>query len=191
MKKSPLLLLALAMLLASCGSDNDSVKIAHQQNLNSSIDEGISKFMTEAADARLMGIEEGKLALERATNDLVKNYAQNLINDNTKLLKDLRTLAAQKNIVLPTTISNEKADGLNDLREKEGKEFDGKFIKMIQRDHKRDLDEFEAAADFNDRDVQQFAQRNVEFFEKHLSQIDQVKESNERISEGNPDQVDN
>lgn len=192
MKKSSLLLLvALAFGVASCNSDNDSVKLAHQQNLNSSIDEGISKFMTQAADARLMDIEGGKLAMEKGSNDLVKNYATQLVADNTKLLKELRTLAAQKNIVLPSTLSNDKADDLNDLREKEGEEFDSKFIKMIQRDHKRDLDEFEEAADSNDRDIQQFAQRNVTVFEKHLAQIDQVEESNERISEGNADEADN
>lgn len=191
MKKPFLALAAAALLVVSCGSDNDSVKLAHQQNLNNSIDERISEFMTEAADARLMDIEQGKLALEKGTNDLVKNYAQKLLDDNTKLLKELRTLAAQKNIVLPTTLSNEKADGLNDLREEEGEAFDKEFIKMIQRDHKRDLDKFEEAADFNDRDVQQFAQRNVGLFEKHLAQIDQVEESNDRISEGNADAADN
>ena len=191
MKKPFLALAAAALLMVSCGSDNDSVKLAHQQNLNNSIDERISEFMTEAADARLMDIEQGKLALEKGTNDLVKNYAQRLLDDNTKLLKELRTLAAQKNIVLPTTLSNEKADGLNDLREEEGEAFDKEFIKMIQRDHKRDLDKFEEAADFNDRDVQQFAQRNVSLFEKHLAQIDQVEESNDRISEGNADAADN
>jgi putative membrane protein len=191
-KSSPLLLVAaLAFCLASCSSDNDSVKLAHQQNLNSSIDERISKFMTEAADARMMDIEQGKLVLQKGTNDLVKNYAQQLIDDNTKLLKELRALAGQKNIVLPTTLSNDKADGLNDLREQEGEEFDKKFIKMIQRDHKRDLDEFEEAADFNDRDIQQFAQRNVNLFEKHLAQVDEVEESNDRISEGNADEADN
>src|SRR5688572_26562721 len=116
MKKSSFLFVAaLAFGVFACSSDNDSVKLAHQQNLNSSIDERISKFMTEAADARMMDIEEGKLALEKGTNDLVKNYAQQLITDNTKLLKELRTLAAQKNIVLPSTLGNEKADGLNDL----------------------------------------------------------------------------
>lgn len=190
-KLSIYLLSAVALLLTACGSDNDSVKLAHQTNLNSSIDENISKFMTEAADARMMDIEEGKLAMEKGSNDLIKNYAQQLVDDNTKLLKELRALAGQKNIVLPTTLSNEKADGLNDLREKEGHEFDDKFIKMVQRDHKRDLDEFEEAADFNDRDVQQFAQRNVSLFEKHLAKVDQVEESNERISEGNADEADN
>lgn len=186
-----ILLSAVAMILASCGPDNDSVKLAHQTNLNSSIDERISKFMTEAADARMMDIEEGKLAMQKGTNDLVKNYAQQLIEDNTKLLKELRSLAGQKNITLPTTLSNDKADGLNDLRDQEGKEFDEKFIRMIQRDHKRDLDEFEEAADFNDRDIQQFAQRNISLFEKHLSKVDQVEESNERISEGSADEGDN
>lgn len=140
--------------------------------------------MTEAADARMMNIEQGKLALEKGTSDLVKNYGQKMVTDNTRLLKELRTMAATKNITLPATLSNEKADGLEDLREEQGKDFDEEFITMMTRDHKRDVDAFEDMAECKDQDVRTFATRNLPVIESHLSSIESVKESNRRITEG-------
>jgi putative membrane protein len=176
---------AASMLFLSCGPEKtDSVKEAHDKNLNSSIDENISKFMTEATDARMMNIEQGRLALQKGTNDLIKNYGEKMISDNTRLLKEIRTLAAAKNITLPATLSNEKADGLEDLRSSEGKDFDKKFINMMTRDHRRDVDQFEDAADFKDQDISGFATRNLSVIELHLTSIQQVEESTERITEG-------
>lgn len=172
-------------LFMSCSSnENDSVKQAHEKNLNSSIDDEISKFLTEAADARMMDIEQGKLAVQKGSSDLVKNYGQKMITDNTRLLKELRTMAATKNITLPAALSNEKADGLEDLRDEEGKDFDEQFIKMMARDHKRDVDAFEDAAEFKDQDVRAFASRYLPLIQEHLASIESVKESNKRITEG-------
>ena len=178
----------LGLIFGSCSSsENDSVKQAHEKNLNASIDERISKFMTEAADARMMDIEEGKLATKKGTNDLIKNYGEKMVADNTRLLKELRTLAATKNISLPITLSNEKADNLEDLQKKEGKDFDEAFIKMMTKGHRRDVDDFEDAADLKDHDVQEFASRNLPLIESHLTMIKQVEDSNNRITEGQSD----
>jgi putative membrane protein len=168
--------LSLGLYLSACSSsDRDSVKQAQEQNQNSAIDEDISKFLTEAADARMMDIEEGKLAKERGTTPEIRQYGEWMITDQSRLLKELRVLAASKNIVLPNTLSNEKADGLEDLKEKEGEDFDDKFIKMITQDHKRDVDEFEDATDFKDKDVKKFAETNLPLIQSHLDKIQQIK----------------
>ncbi len=184
MKKTAALLLAILTFAACSDSDNDSVKQAHLLNLNAAIDDDISDFMTHAADARLMDIEEGKLAKIKGTNDIIKNYGDQLVRDNTTLLEELKGVAASKHIVIPTTLGTKSAKALEGLRDQEGKDFDTRFLKMVKRDHRRDLDSFEDAADFNDRDIQQFAQRNIRVFEKHLAQVEQVQDSNERITEG-------
>jgi putative membrane protein len=178
--------LCIIMLTACSTNQNDSVKQAHDKNLNASIDENISKFLTEAADARMMDIEEGKLAAQKGTNDLIKNYGEKMVTDNTRLLKELRVLAATKNITLPVTLSNEKADGLEDLKSEEGKDFDEQFINMMRRDHRRDVDAFEDASDFKDQDVRSFASKNLPLLESHLAMLEQVEDSNERITEGQP-----
>lgn len=177
------------LFMAGCSTnENDSVKQAHDKNLNAAIDENISRFMTEAADARMMDIEEGKLAMQKGTNDLIKNYGERMVADNTKLLQELRTLAASKNITLPQELSNTCADRLEDLRENTGKDFDRKFIRMTRSDHKRDVETFEdAAEESKDKDVKAFASRNISVMESHLAMLEQVSESNDRITEGQPD----
>jgi putative membrane protein len=177
MKYTAATLISLALLTACSPSDKDSVKQAQEQNQNSAIDEEISEFLTEAADARMMDIEQGKLAKTKGTTQEVRQYGERMITDQTKLLHELRVLAAAKNIVLPSTLSEEKADGLEDLQEKEGEEFDEKFIRMMTIDHKRDVREFENASDFKDRDIQKFASSYLPLIEAHLDQIRELKES--------------
>jgi putative membrane protein len=171
-----LLLTAFALLTCNCTPDHDSVKQAQEQNKNSAIDKDISRFMTEAADARMMDIEEGKLAQEKGTTAEVKQYGQLMIEDQTKMLKELRVLASSKNIMLPNTLSIEKAKGLEDLKQETGADFDLKFIKMMKLDHKRDVDEFDDATDFEDRDIKKFATKYLPVVESHLDKIKQLED---------------
>jgi putative membrane protein len=166
----------------SCSNSKDSVKQAQEQNQNSAIDEDISKFMTEAADARMMDVEEGKLAKERGSTTAIREYGEQMITDHTKLMHDLKVLAASKNITLPNTLSNRKTDGLEDLKKEQGEDFDKKFIKMITADHKRDVRAFEDAEDFKDKDVQSFAARYRPVIESHLDKIEQIKKEDKSIS---------
>jgi putative membrane protein len=166
----------LLMMAIRCTSDQDSVKQAQEQNKNSAIDKDISKFMTEAADARMMDIEEGKLAQEKGTTEAVKQYGQLMVQDQTKMLKELRVLAASKNIILPNTLSIKKSKGLQDLKEAKGVEFDDMFIKMIKLDHERDVDEFDDATDFEDRDVKKYATNYLPIVQSHLDKVKQLED---------------
>lgn len=171
-------LISIILFVSSCGSsEKDSVKQAQTANQNSAIDEDISKFLTEAADARMMGVEQGKLAMTKGTTPAIKQYGEWMVTDQTRILKQLRVLAASKNISLPNTLSDKKADGLEDLKEREGEEFDEKFIKMMTIDHKRDVDDFEDATDYKDKDVQKFASTNLPIIESHLAKIKALKDN--------------
>jgi putative membrane protein len=99
-----------------------------------------------------------------------------MIEDQTKMLKELRVLAASKNIILPNTLSVEKTKGLEDLKEEKGEAFDDKFIKMMKLDHKRDVDEFEDAIDFEDRDIKKFADKYLPIIQSHLDKIKQLED---------------
>jgi putative membrane protein len=174
--KSILTILVLLFGVLACGpSDRDSVKDAHQKNINSSIDEDVSEFLTEAADARMMNIEQGKLASTHSSNPSVRQYGELMVRDQTRMLKELRVLAASKNIALPIDLSPGKANGLEDLKEKSGEEFDEKFLDMMRIDHKRDADEFEDATEFRDPDIKQYAQTYLPLVQSHLEKIKQIE----------------
>lgn len=139
--------------------------------------ESVTKFLIEAADARLMDAEEGKLARERGTTEEIRSYGRWMMRDQSKLLQEIQAIAKSKNVKLPSTISEEKSKGLEDLKKVKGEEFDKKFTKMIFIDHKRDVKEFKKAIKFNDAEVKQFASQYLPTIEAHLERIQEIQET--------------
>lgn len=142
---------------------------------NAAVDESIREFLIEATEARLMDLEEGKTAQQRSTTRSLKDYGTLMVKDQSAMLAELQKLAALKNITLPATLGEDKADGLADLKEEHGKLFDKKFIKMMTIDHKRDVKKFEKATRYSDADVQVFATKYFPVVQSHLTKIRSLK----------------
>lgn len=125
-------------------------------------------FLLEAADARMMDWAEGNLAAERGTTDKYRQYGKRMMRDQGRLMEEIKAIASSKNLVLPEEISEEKAEGLNILKAASGETFDRKFRRMIIKDHKRDIREFQRAAGSIDPQVREFAKRHLPILEQHL-----------------------
>jgi putative membrane protein len=138
-------------------------------------DNNVTKFLTEAADARLMDSEEGKLARERGTTEEIRSYGRWMMRDQSKLLQEIKYLSKEKGIKLSGKLSEEKAKGLEDLRREQGSAFDKKFAKMICLDHKRDVKKFKKATKFEDADVKKFAVQYLPTIESHLERIKEIE----------------
>jgi putative membrane protein len=138
-------------------------------------EENSYRFLMEAAEARLIDAEEGKLARERGTTEEIRSYGRWMMRDQAKLLEELRKLGNKKNIELPGKISSERLKVLEELRTQTGKNFDEKFMKMISVDHKRDVHEFKKAAKSKDEEIKSFASRYLPTIEAHLERILEIK----------------
>lgn len=125
-------------------------------------------FLLEMADARMMDWAEGNLAVEKGTTQKYKRYGQRMMRDQSKLMEELKAIASAKNIALPEEISEEKAEGLNHLKQSEGETFNRRFRRMIIKDHKRDIDEFTKAAESADQEISAFAKRHLSLLDEHL-----------------------
>ncbi len=139
------------------------------------LDKDVADFLVAAADARMMGIKEGKLAGERGTTPDIKEYGKLMQKDQSLMLKTIKKLAKARKISLPRIISAEKEDGLKDLFAKQGTDFDSKFIKMMKIDHKRDIKDFKAAKDLKDKEVSMFAGQYLPLIQSHLDKLDALK----------------
>lgn len=92
-----------------------------------------SNYLVDLANTGLTEYELSKVAVDRATNPAVKAYAKDLVIQHAADEKDLRAMAQQKNLTLPTTLSRGSQDKLADLvDEKTGKDFDKKYIQQLQ-----------------------------------------------------------
>ena len=151
-----------------------AVQSRHSET-GSSVDEFVTDFLIEMAEARLMDLEEGKIAQQRSTTKELKAYGTLMVKEQSEMLEALKKIAADKGILLPAQLGPDKADGLSDLREVHGKSFDKKFIKMMIIDHKRDAKKFELATRSNDADIQVFATRYLPYVQSHLERIKSLK----------------
>jgi putative membrane protein len=138
-------------------------------------DEFVTSFITEMAEARLMDLEEGKIAQQRSTTKDLKSYGTLMVKDQTEMLHELKKLAALKHVAIPSGLGPDKAEGLKELKEVHGESFDRKFIKMMIIDHKRDVKKFERATRSRDADVQVFATKYLPYIQSHLERIRGLK----------------
>jgi len=174
MKKTTLaLLFAGTLMAASCGNNHpDSKDIAKEENkekFDSSSIEDDTKFAVAAADGGIMEVELGKLALGNAHSSGVKTFAQQMVDDHTKVNDELMAWAKQKNVSLPSTMSSSKQDRYNDLAKKKGAEFDKAYISAMVGDHKDDIGAFRKEADKGkDTGLRAWASQKLPTLEHHL-----------------------
>jgi putative membrane protein len=138
-------------------------------------DEFVATFIREMAQARLMDLEEGKIAAQRSTTRDLKSYGTLMVNDQTEMLRELKKLAGLKNVSFSFELGPDNAADLKDLKEVHGASFDKKFIKRMTVAHKRDVKKFERATRSSDADVQVFATRYLPYVQAHLERIKALK----------------
>lgn len=191
MKNSFYYCLTLAFFLLSCNSGTtDSKKNAEEVN-NASIDsmnklpdasaraipsKEDADFLVDAASGGMMEVQLGQLAQTNSQNQQVKAFGDLMVNDHGAGGEKLKALAMSKNITLPDSISSSQQKDKEKLQKKKGFEFDKAYINMMVDDHKKDIKEFQKAADkATDSDIKAFAAANLPMLYKHLDSIQQLK----------------
>lgn len=108
------------------------------QTKSSSVSKDDAKFFENIAQANMAEIETGKLALEKSQNDQVKTFAQKMIDDHTKALNELQTLAQSKSVTLPTEPDVAHRTMLTGMKALSGETFDKQYMMHAGvGDHKR------------------------------------------------------
>tara|TARA_B100001105_G_C22292494_1_gene400184 strand:+ start:237 stop:842 length:606 start_codon:yes stop_codon:yes gene_type:complete len=130
-----------------------------------------ANFMKQAAENGHAEVEASKMALQKASNPEVKKFAQQMIDDHTKVGQELMQLASTKGVELPTEpslVQKGKAKAMLDTAE--GEKFDQRYVASMGVDaHEDTLKLFrKAAKDAKDPDVKAWAAKTVPALEHHL-----------------------
>jgi putative membrane protein len=184
MKKYIVILITI-FTLYGCGnntnSNKDSKEIAEDANEERFDDterEDDIEFAMDAAEGGMLEIQLAELAMANGSSVEVKNFAQTMIKDHSQANEELKALAASKNIVLPTSLSDEKQKDFNDLSTKTGVDFDKAYCDYMVKDHKDDVDEFKKEAEKGeDADIRNWAAGKVSSLEHHLTLAETMKET--------------
>jgi len=135
------------------------------------------QFITKAAQGGMMEVEVGKLAQEKGSSNEVKELGKKLEQDHSKANDQLKQLAENKNVPLPTDMGAEKA-AVEKLRALSGDQFDKAFLKMAVKDHKKDINAFQKETNnAMDSDVKEFASKTLPTLQEHLKEAEQLQGS--------------
>jgi putative membrane protein len=157
--------------------DTSSMATRSDQGTKTTVDEKTSKFMNEAAMGGNAEVMFGKLAEQNAANQRVKNFGEMMVKDHSAANDDLKSVAKNKNVTLPTDIGKHQHH-YDDLSKKTGADFDKSYMKMMVDDHKEDIDAFEKAANTStDPDVKNFATQKLPILRKHLDSAKAIESS--------------
>lgn len=133
-------------------------------------------FWTNAAQGGMAEVELGKLASTKAQNAEVKSFAQKMVTDHTKANDELKALAKEKNVTLPTTLDSAHQSTMSDLQGLSGAEFDKEYVNAMVKDHEATVQLFEKQAEDNsDADTKGFAAKNLPTLRMHLDMIKKIQ----------------
>jgi putative membrane protein len=135
-----------------------------------------NNFWTTAAQGGIAEVELGQIAQTKAANPEVKNFARMMVEDHTKANTELKSLAAKKNITLPTTMNSGNQATLTELQNLVGADFDREYVAAMVDNHEADVQLFESqAADDSDPDAKAFAAKTLPTLRKHLEMIKAIQ----------------
>ena len=181
-----LLLIAIALTAVSCtqNKQEDSKEEAKEANKETFAETDLkadADFAVKAAAGGLFEVEAGKLAQSKGTDPQVKAFGESMIADHGKANEELKSLAQQKNIALPDSLSDEHKKKYDDLAAKSGKDFDEAYIKQMIDDHEKDISAFkDESENGKDPELKSWAAAKLPILTHHLEMVRQAKENFER-----------
>jgi putative membrane protein len=123
--------------------------------------------MKKAAKGGMMEVSMGNLAEQNAQSDDVKSFGKRMVTDHGKANDELKSIAAQKGVTLPSKEPPFKWSS------------DKNYLNMMVQDHQKDLAEFlEEAKSGTDPEVKKFAEDTAKVVQEHL---DLAKETQNKL----------
>jgi putative membrane protein len=125
-------------------------------------------FVMKAAEGGMAEVEMGRLAASKATDADVKQFGQRMVDDHSKANDELKALASQKNLTLPTApTAKHKADHAR-LEKLSGAAFDRAYMADMVIDHNKDVAEFQrASTTAKDADLKAWAAKTLPTLKDH------------------------
>ena len=96
----------------------------------------LQRFVEKASVANMAEIQLGQLALERAQDPQVKQFAQTMIDNYTTAQEQLTSAATSQNIPVPTALDDKHQKLHDKLAKLQGAEFDRGYMDAIVDGHK-------------------------------------------------------
>ena len=171
----------------SCNSGSDSAEAAKDSNavkmdstaadstkmIPATVSKADQDFAVNTAIAGMTEIQAAQMAEQKTKAKDVKDYAEMMVKDHTAAADKLKTIATQKNITLPATLTPDAQKDLDNLQQETGNKFDKDYMAMMVSDHKKVIGAFEnESKNGSDADIRAFADSTLHTLRLHLEKAE-------------------
>ena len=128
-------------------------------------------FMRMALMVGMAGIASSELALKRQLSGPEQAFAQQVIDDQTKMDEDLRAIARAKGVALPDALEGNARMKVDNLAKKNDLTFAADYLDLQIETHQNALNAFkDVAKDAKDAEIKAFAFNQLLHLKAHLDQ---------------------
>ena len=137
------------------------------------------KFLMTATDGSLFEIKTSQLALQKSQNADIKQYAQQMIDDHTKLMDQMKPVASEAGVTPQTDLMMAKHKALySKLQGMNEPQFDQAYIKAQLADHKESQKAFQTEQSKGTLASEKAAAAQGQpIIDQHLQHIQQLSQS--------------
>jgi putative membrane protein len=140
-----------------------------------SVSSADQRFMDKAAQGGMAEVELGQLAEQNGQSQEVKNFGKRMVTDHSKANDQLKQLASQKDVTLPTDLDAKDQATKERLSKLQGAAFDKAYMKDMVMDHKKDVAEFKKESmSASDSGVKSWAGETLPTLESHLQEAEKI-----------------
>ncbi len=131
-----------------------------------------SMFAVKAAQGGMAEVKMGQLAADKAGNPDVKAFGQQMVDDHTKANDQLKAVAQEEGMTLPTDVNQKQQAMYDSLSKMSGADFDKMYVKDMMTDHQQDVKEFTRESQSGkDEKIKGFAAQTLPVVQGHLDKL--------------------
>jgi putative membrane protein len=155
---------------------SDPLMSATQQSSAVLMNVSPQSFATQAAVMGKAEVELAQLALDKSKNASVRAYAQRMVEDHTATNANLKKLASQENITLPSALDAQHQAVKQKLSGLRGDDFDRQYTKEMANGHDKAVALFQSAMQSPQmpQEFKEFAATALSTLEDHREQAQQL-----------------
>ena len=177
-KLSSIMLFAtLALALPSCkngdsetNTEKDADKLNEEKFARSA--ETDAKYVVDAYTDGMIQTRMAERVKGMLTTQDAKSVADMMITEHTAMNNDMRALATKKNISLPTELSKNQQDDIDDVAKKTGMDLDEKYLDKVVSMHRDAVDLCEKAVEkVTDPEIQTAFATGLPKLRTHLDMV--------------------
>jgi putative membrane protein len=134
-------------------------------------------FVKTAAQDGMTEIALAKLALQKSSNNDVKQFAQKMQQDHEQADEELSSIAKSKGLTLPPRLDAKHEAMVKTMTAKSGAAFDSAYAEHMAKAHAKAVALFQSASRSSDPDLAAFAKKTLPTLEEHKQLADNLRES--------------